>query len=144
MASTASNKIKYLLAKKAIDFSADSFKIILMASGFIFNKDTHHGYADVSASELGTGFGYTVNTKVLAGVAVTEDDTDDRTEVTWSNPVWTASGGSIGPSPGAIIFDDTVTTPTADPIVGYIDFGGDQTQVDGGAVTIANVEFRIA
>ena len=144
MASTASNKVKYLLAKKAIDFSADSFKIILMASGFTFNKDTHHGYADVSASELSTGYGYTINTKVLTGVAVTEDDTDDRTEVTWANAAWTASGGSIGPTPGAIIFDDTVTTPTADPIIGYIDFGGNQTQVDGGIATVSNIEFRIA
>ena len=139
MATTVSNKIKYLLAKKAIDFSADSFKIILMQSGFTFNKDTHHGYADVSASELASGNGYTANTKTLAGVAVTEDDTDDRTEVTWSNVTWTASGGSIGPSPGAIIFDDTVTTPTADPIVQYIDFGGDQTQAEGGTATISNI-----
>jgi hypothetical protein len=74
---------------------------------------------------------------------VTEDDTDDRTEVTWTNPSWTAAGGSIGPTPGAIIFDDTVTVPTADPIIGYIDFGGDQTQVDGGVATIANVEFDL-
>ena len=29
MASTVSNKMKYLLATKAIDFSADSFKIIV-------------------------------------------------------------------------------------------------------------------
>lgn len=144
MASTVSNKVKYLLAKKVIDFSADSFKIILMASGFTFNKDTHHAYADISASELATGYGYTQNTKVLTGVTVTEDDTDDRCEVTWSNPTWTASGGAIGPTPGATVFDNTVTTPTANPILGYIDFGGDQTQADGGVATIANVEFRIA
>ena len=141
MASTASNKIKYLLATQAINFLTDSFKIILMASGFVFNKDTHHGYADVSASELATGYGYTRNTKTLAGVAVTEDDTDDRCEVTWSNVTWTASGGAIGPTPGAIIFDDTVTD---DPIVGYIDFGGEQTQADGGVATISSVEVRIA
>ena len=144
MASTLSNKMKYLLATKAIDFSADSFKIILMTSGFVFNADTHHGYADVSASELATGYGYTRNTKTLSGVAVTEDDTDNRTEVTWSNVTWTASGGAIGPTPGAIIFDDTVTTPTADPIIGYIDFGGEQTQADGGVATISGVEVRIA
>jgi hypothetical protein len=144
MASTVSNKMKYLLATKAIDFSADSFKIILMASGFVFNADTHHGYADVSASELATGYGYTRNTKTLAGAAVTEDDTDNRCKVTWSNVTWTASGGSIGPTPGAIVFDDTVTTPTADPIVGYIDFGGEQTQADGGVATISSVGFRIA
>ena len=144
MASTPSNKIKYLLATKAIDFANDTFKIILMATGFTFDIDTHHGYADVSASELGTGNGYTAGGNTLAGVAVTEDDTDDRTEVTWNNTTWTASGGSIGPTPGAIIYDDTVTSPTADPIVGYIDFGGDQTQSDGGVATIANIEFRIS
>lgn len=144
MSATLSNKMKFLLASKVIDFANDSFKIILMDTGFTFNKDTHHGYADLSASELGTGNGYTQNDKTLAGVTVTEDDTDDRCEVTWDNVTWTASGGSIGPTPGAIIFDDTVTTPTADPIIGYIDFGGDQTQSDGGVATISNIEVRIA
>lgn len=144
MATAASNKLKYLLASKIIDFANDSFKIILMDTGFTFDKDSHHGYADVSASELSTGNGYTANTKTLAGVSVTEDDTDDRCEITWSNVTWTASGGAIGPSPGAIIFDDTVTTPTDDPIVGYIDFGGDQTQADGGTATISNIEVRIS
>jgi len=143
MASSASNKIAYLLAKKIVDFSTDVFKIILMAEGFTFNKDTHHCYADVSASELATGYGYTQNSKVLTDVSVTENDTDDRCEVKWSNPSWLASGGSIGPTVGAIVFDDTVTTPTADPIVGYINFGGPQTQADGGQATIANVEFRL-
>jgi len=144
MAATPTNKLKYLLAKKVIDFSADSFKIILMVSGYTFDVDTHHGYADVSAYELGTGYGYTINAKTLAGVAVTEDDTNDRCSVTWNNVTWTASGGGIGPVVGAIIFDDTVTTPTADPIIGYIDFGGAQTQVDGGVATIANIEVRIS
>jgi hypothetical protein len=144
MATEASNKLKFLLAKKVIDFSADTFKIILMASGFTFNKDTHHGYADVSGSELGTGNGYTAGGNTLSGVAVTEDDTDDRCEVTWSNTTWTASGGTIGPSPGAIIFDDTVTTPQADPIIGYIDFGSEQSQADGGVATISGIEVRIS
>jgi hypothetical protein len=141
---TVSNKIKYLLATKAIDFANDTFKIILMQSGFTFNKDTHHGYADVSGSELGTANGYTVGGNTLAGVSVTEDDVDNRCEVTWNNSSWVASGGVIGPSPGAIIYDDTVTTPQADPIVGYIDFGGNQTQADGGTATISNIEVRIS
>jgi hypothetical protein len=147
MASTVSNKVKFLLASKIIDFANDSFKIILMKSGFTFNTDTHHGYADVSANELGTAYGYTINTKTLSGVAVTEDDTDDRAEITWSSATWTASGGDIGPTPGAIVFDDTVTAggvTVADPIIGYIDFGGDQTQVNGGTTTISGIAFYIA
>ena len=143
MATEASNKIKFLLAKKVIDFSADSFKIILMQSGFVFNKDTHEGYANVSANELPTGNGYTAGGAVLSGVTVTEDDTNDRCEVAWNNASWTAAGGTIGPTPGAIIYDDTVTTPTADPIVGYIDFSGNQSQADGGVATISNLKFRV-
>lgn len=143
MATEASNKIKYLLATKVIDFLNDAFNIALMNDGFVFDKDTHHIWADVSGSELGNGNGYTTGGNVLGGVAVTEDDADDRTEVTWNNPSWTAGGGPIGPSPGAIIYDDTVAAPVK-PIVGYIDFGGNRTQADGGVATVANPEFRIA
>ncbi len=143
MASTVANKIKYALATKQIDFANDTFTIILMQSGFTFNKDTHHGYADVSASELGTGYGYTAGGQSLAGVAVTENDDTDKTEITWNNSSWTASGGSIGPTPGAIIFDNTPTTPQADPILGYIDFGEDQTEPSGGVFTVANPAFTL-
>lgn len=141
MASQASNHIKYLLATKAIDFDNDTFKIILMQSGFTFDQDAHEEYADVSGSELATANGYTAGGETLAGVSVTEDDVDDRCEITWNNVTWTAAGGSIGPSPGAIIYDDTVA---GDPIVGYIDFGGDQTQLDGGTATIVDPEVRIS
>ena len=140
MANQASNKIKYALATKAIDFSADTFKIILMQTGFVFNKDTHHAYSDVSGSELATANGYTAGGTTLAGVTVTEDDTDDRCDITWSNPSWTAVGGNIGPASGAIVYDDTAS----DFVVGYIDFGGDYTQPNGGTITLVGVEFRIS
>ena len=141
MANAASNHIKYLLATKAIDFANDAFKIILMQSGFVFDKDAHEEYADVIGSELGTGNGYTQGAKALAGVAVTEDDVDDRAEVVWSNVTWTAVAGPIGPASGAIIFDDTVAN---DPIVGYLDFLADYTQPDGGTVTIIAPEVRLS
>jgi hypothetical protein len=141
MANQSSNKIKYLLATAAINFSTQTFRMILMQSGFVFNKDTHHEYLNVAGSELGNGNGYTTLGAVLAGVTVTEDDTDDRAEVLWSNRSWTATGGPIGPASGAIIYDDSVAN---DPIVGYIDFLGDYTQPDGGTVTIIAPEVRIS
>lgn len=140
MANQASNKVKYLLATKAVSFSADTFKIILMQSGFTFDKDTHHAYTDVSASELANGNGYTTGGATLGGVTVTEDDADDRCEITWNNPSWTAAGGAIGPVSGAIIYDDTVS----DYIMGYIDFSGDYTQPSGGTMTLTGVEIRIS
>lgn len=140
MANKAANHLKYLIATKAIDFSADTFKIILMGAGFIFDPDAHEEYADVSASELATGFGYTVFDKVLAGVAVTEDDVNDRCSITWNNASWTAAGGAIGPAVGACIVDDTVAN---DPIIGFIDFGAPYTQADGGTAIISGIEVRI-
>jgi hypothetical protein len=115
--------------------------IILMESGFVFNKDTHEEYADVSGNELPNGNGYTTAGELLAGVAVAEDDVDDRCEVTWNAVSWTAVGGPIGPASGAIIYDGTVAN---DPVVGYIDFGGDYTQADGGVATLSDIEVRIS
>lgn len=135
MASAPSNHIKYLLLTKAIDFLNDSFIIILMQSGFTFDIDTHTEYLDVSAFELVTANGYTVKNKALTGVAVNEDIANDKGSVSWSNVVWTAAGGPLVAS-GAIIIDDTVAL---DPIVGYIDFSGNQTVLDTGTFTISNI-----
>jgi len=143
MATELSNECRYLLLKKVMDFSADVFKIRAMASGFIFNKDTHTVWADVSASELANGNGYVTGGNTLSGVSVTQDNTLDRGRAVWGNTSWTAAGGSIGPSPGAIIIDDTVAAPVIDPIIGYIDFGGEKTQADGGIFTIVAPEVRI-
>jgi len=141
MATKASNKIKYLLATGAVNAASDEFDIVLMASGFTYDEDADDDYADISANELPTGNGYTAGGAVLAGVAVTRDDVNDWTSITWNNMSWTASGGPIGPVAGAAIFDNTHIDK---PIVGYIDFGGDQTQADGGVATVANPEVRVA
>lgn len=143
MATELSNECRYLLLKKVMDFSADTFKIRVMASGFVFNKDSHAVWADVSASELANGNGYVTGGNTLSGVSVTKDDTLDRGRVVWGNTTFTASGGTIGPSPGAIIIDDTVAAPVIDPIIGYIDFGGEKSQADGGIFTIVAPEVRI-
>lgn len=141
MANVVSNHCLYQLLTKKIDFSADTFISILMVSGFVYNKDTHATYADVSASELATGNGYTQNTKTLANVVVEEDDTNDRARAYWDDAQWTASGGSIGPSPCALIID---TTTTDDTVVGCIDFGGNKTATDGGVFAVQNIDFGVA
>ncbi len=91
--------------------------------------------------ELATANGYTKDTKVLTGIVVTEDDANDRMELTCDNVQWVASGGSIGPSPGAIIEDETSSDDT---IVGYINFGSDQTATIGTTFTISNIRIRLA
>lgn len=135
MSTLASNRWKFELFKGTIDGDTDVFKIILMQTGFTYNRVTHGLYADVSASELATGSGYTAGGATLGGQAVSQDDTLNKGKLSFSNATWTATGGSIIAS-GAIIYDDT---HASDVIVGYIDFAGDQTTLDGGVFTIADV-----
>jgi len=140
VSATVANKIKYLLATKQIDFSSDTFKCCLMNTTFTFDKDAHHYCGDISSDELANGNGYTTGGQTLSGVTVTENDPADRTDVAWNNPTWTASGGSIGGSCGAIVYDDTVTD---NPIVGYIDFDSTQTAAAGENFLISTITFRL-
>jgi hypothetical protein len=220
MAVTAvlSNHFKYQSYHKKIDLAADSIKILLMRSGFVFNKDLHAtklnvigtinrsdisfeaatkhihtaagdfvaaGFVDggqitvtgsasnnttfpivtvnsatqmtvnetlveeaagasvtiTGTDELTTGYGYTKDTKTLAGGALAEDDTNDRAEFTCSSVTWTASGGSIGPTPGALLYDDS---SDEDTIIGYIGFGAELTATDGANFVISNIKIRLS
>ncbi|RLC43909.1 MAG: hypothetical protein DRH70_09475 [Candidatus Coatesbacteria bacterium] len=125
------------LMKSEVDFANDVFKIVLMNNAYVFDQDAHAGLSDISASVLADGNGYVTGTLVLVGV--TQDDVNDRGEAEFDDFEWTASGGSIGPANGAIIYDDT---HTSDRIIGYIDFGSAQTATDGGTFKIANVKVR--
>jgi len=94
-----------------------------------------------SNDELADGNGYTAGGKELTGVSVDEDDDNNRAEVSWDNAAWTASGGMIGPTPGALIYDDDHAN---DLIVGYIEFDEDKSVADGGALTVSNIKVRLS
>lgn len=138
---TLSNHFKFQLASGNVDFDSDTFKIILMNTTFAFDKDSDATLALVTADQLTTGNGYTQDDETLANVSVTEDDTDDRAEITWDDVTWTASGGSIGATGAAIIYDDTTSDDT---VVGCIDFGADYTVTDGLSFILKDLEVRIS
>ncbi len=139
------NRCKFDLGRARINFSSDVSKIVLFANAVTVNIDTMHGYGatqgfDPTTQELATNFGYTQAGVTLAGVTVTEDDADNRTEVTWTNMLWTASGGSIGPTPAAGVYDNTATDK---PFMFFIDFGTNQTAANGTTFNINNLAFYI-
>jgi hypothetical protein len=141
---TLSNHWKYQLGKKLVDISGDDFKIILMDDSFAFDKDAHATLADVIASpshELATNYGYTQQNKELSGGTWAENDTDDKGIRTFDDVSWTASGGSIGPTGSAVIYDDTTADKT---VVGCIDYGTDYTIPDGASLQITAPAISIA
>ena len=125
---TLTNRFKYGLMKKEVDLSTDSFKMALMTSAFAFNPDTHEQYANVSASEIAAGNGYTAGGKVLISGELTQNNTTDKGVMTWSNNKWIASGGDFPATGSAIIYDDTHANKI---VAGCIDYGTDYTVVNG-------------
>lgn len=92
------------IANGEIDLDTHSFKIALFAS--TSNCDTLSGTTTLASltNQLATANGYTQNDKAVtittanSGGTITVDET--------TNPVWTASGGSIT-ARFAVIYDDT-------------------------------------
>lgn len=138
---TLSNRLKHQVLKEY--FKSETFYIILMDSAYSFDKDAHHSYSDISANELSDGNGYSVGGQQLTGITITEDDTGDKAYMTCTDPVWTATGGSIGPTGAACIFREKAGSPSRDTVVGCIDFGEDITIGDGIQYKIEDIQVNL-
>lgn len=119
------------LGLQRMNLASDTFKIILV-NGYVFNR-AHHSKGSITG-ELSTGNGYveggaTLNKTWTVDSGLTKFDADD---VSWT----VTGGGTIGPCTGAIIYNDTITSPTSDRLMCYIDFGGSET-------TGPSTEFKI-
>jgi hypothetical protein len=210
---TNSDYYPYALGKKLIEWSTDTFKLLLMRSGFAFDRTKHKQLKNIktntgaisltfvaatskmtrgsgsfitdgfvvgnrvttdatlnpgpftiltvsaleivfneavvnegpvtktatSDDELATGFGYVQYTKSPT-MTFTEDDTNHWALASYPTQTWTTSGGNIGPSPCAILYDQT-----ADVIVHAIIFGGgEQTAISGSDFDIQAGSAKIA
>jgi hypothetical protein len=136
---TISNNLLNQLALANMDFDNDAFRIILMNTGFTFDPDNHNLYSDVSGSELPAGNGYSTTGLLLTGVNVTRNDTTDQTEITWNNAQWTAGGGPIGPSAGALLYKSS-----GGAVVGFGTYtDGDKTAGDLTPFTVGNINVVI-
>lgn len=123
---TAYNHFKEQLLLGNIALVADTINIALIGAGYAFNQDGNQGYADISANEI-TAAGYTAKGIALAGKAVAQDDTANTANWDANNVTWTSLGATT--IAHAIIFDDTVTAPVADPLLIRFEIG---TNANGG------------
>lgn len=146
MANQVPNSFKVMLWKGQIEGLTDTFKMILLQSGFVFDQTSHQCYADVIAYEVAHGNGYLTGGATLTGISITQNDTSDLAEVTWNNVQWDATGGSISAS-GAIIYNDSTdaggTDDHTDAIVSYKDAGGTITATVGTPIIISSIKETI-
>lgn len=118
----------------AIDYLSDTIKVALVTSTYSPNQDTHEVFSDIT-NELATANGYTAGGATLGSKTSTYAGASNTTVHDAADTAWTAAGGSIGPFRYAIIYKSTGTASTS-PLIGYVDFGSDQTITNGNTGTI--------
>lgn len=123
MAVTASLYGKFLqhLLKGDIDADTQTFKVMLTTSTYVPNIDTHEFRSSVTNEVTGTG--YTAGGKTLTGVTTSYDATGNRGLLDAADVVWTTATFTVR---YAVIYV-SIGTAATDILVGWIDFGADQS-----------------
>ena len=136
MAVTAFWLAKALLAafNKEIDFVSDGINLGLTTSAWTPNQDTMDYYTDVT-NELGTANGYTAGGETLANKTLATTNnvlTGDNT----ADIVWTTGAGETLTARRAFLYDTQTGVAATEPLILWVDFGGDESASNGGTFTI--------
>jgi hypothetical protein len=112
---------------KEIDWDTDVIKVALVSSAYTPNQDTHDYWDDVLANQV-TGTGYTAGGATLASKTVTYDSATNTTILDAADTVWASSTITAR---YAVIYDDSGATNAQKALLGYVDFGSDQSSTNG-------------
>lgn len=122
------------LVEGTVDWDgANAIKVALATSAYSVNQDTHEFASSFTANEVANGNGYTTGGKALAQTSrtVAIDAASNETRLDGEDAIWTSASFTAR---YAIVYYDTGTPATA-PLLGYVDFGADET-VSAGTFTI--------
>lgn len=117
MASLVYNSALDDLAKGNIDFNSDTFKVMLMKSEYIPNKDLHSKRSDLTNETTGSNY---VSGGKPTTVTITKDLVNDRLDISIDRVSWEHSTLSAS---GAVIYKSRGGLASADELVAYVDFG---------------------
>lgn len=131
MADVFYHNIIKVMADGLFDADTDTIKCALFTDGYTPNAD-HTVIADLGATQVADGYGYTTGGATVACTA-TDDDANNKFVFDSANPTWTASGGAIGPFRYAVWYNDTHAN---DALIYLFDFGSNQTANAGAVITV--------
>ena len=119
------------LGKGVHNLSTGSLKILLTNTAPVATNAIKSDLTEISA-----GNGYTAGgLAVPATITYAQTSGTAKLSTNGTDPVWTASGGSIGPFRYAVLWNDTPTSP-ADPLIQYWDYGSPISLNDGETFTV--------
>lgn len=116
-------------AKGNIDVDVDTFRMMLVTSSYVANKD--HNRRDDITNEVAAGGGYTAGGSVVT-LTGSLDTANDRYDLTIGSVNWPTSTISAA---GAVIYKARGGASSADELVCYLDFGGTIVST-GGTFTV--------
>lgn len=122
-------KLALSLATKKIDLSSDTLKVMLLSAYTVgTTQDTAQFVSDVLAvATEASGTGYTSGGVTIASPTFTESGhvytLDSATDPSWSSSTITAAY--------ALIYDSTPGSNSTNPVLAYVDFGGNVSSAGG-------------
>ena len=125
MASLIYNSAVDDMARGAIDFDTDTFRVMLVTSSYTPNKDTHDKRDDVTNEASGTGY---ASGGVTSACTVTKDTANDRVTLQFASVSWASSTITAR---GAVIYKSRGGASSADELIAYNDFGADVSTTAG-------------
>lgn len=151
MASGWTNKGKYSILDAYFRAAGapTNFYVALVTSATAPTADTNtlSQLTEIAAGNGYTSGGVSLDKNSTDFDTITEEDTDDRGEIQIKDLTWTASGGDI-PDSGdgaryAVLTDDNVTVGSRE-VYAWWDLESDRSVSDGQALTLEDLELRIA
>lgn len=130
MASLIYNSAVDDMARGAIDFDTDTFKVLLVTSSYSPNKDTHDRRDDITNEVTGTGYS---TGGVTSACTVTKDTANDKVTLQFASVSWASSTINAR---AAVIYKSRGGASSADELIAYNDFGAD-VSTTAGTFTVA-------
>lgn len=112
------------LNNKEVNLTADTIKLMLCTSTYTPNRGTHRYKSDITNEISGTGYTATGNTVGSMGSNIASN----VYSITGANASWPASTFTAR---YAVLYDSTPATDATRPLIGYVDFGADQSPSNG-------------
>jgi len=112
-----------------VNWTSDTIKVALTTSTYVPNQDTDEFFNAVTNEVSGTG--YTAGGVTLGSKTLTYDTASNESRLGAANASWSTASFTARI---AVIYKSTGTSSTS-PVMGYVNFGGDQT-VSSGTFTI--------
>lgn len=113
-------------AARRVDWDADAITVSLHTVTYVPNQDTDDFWNDATNEISGTG--YSTPGLALTTSAPTYDSGTNEMRLDANDAQWTTASFTARI---AVVYSNTAGASTTDPVLTYVDFGGDETVASG-------------